>query len=187
MLRLRRAGRVFAGLLSMLFVTAACAAPLSQPLQAGATVPRQQRVLLQVPLIKQPYMRCLVASVSMVLKYWGYDATPDAIGRQVPVYKDGTTGRDLAAFVEAIGFQGFLIQPPFEDLLSHLEKGRPLVVSLPEGGSSRHAMVLVGFDLSSGAVWVNDPATGTCKSRPLNSFRKKWEKGQRWTFLIVPK
>ena len=144
-------------------------------------------VLLHVPLIKQPYMRCLVASVSMVLKYWGHEVSPEAIGNEVPVYKDGTTGRDLADFVERIGFRGFLIQPPFDDLLSHLEKGRPLIVTLPEAGSMRHAMVLVGFNRSTDKVWLNDPASGTCRDQELGSFRKQWEKGQRWTFLILPK
>ncbi len=154
---------------------------------AGAAAWQRQRVLLEVPLIKQPYMQCLVASVSMVLKYWGCDITPDAIAQQVPVYKDGTTGRDLAVFVETIGFRGFLIQPPFADLLDHLEKQRPLVVTVPERGTARHAMVLVGFDPGHDAVWLNDPVTGECKSQAMTSFRANWEKGGRWTFLIVPK
>jgi ABC-type bacteriocin/lantibiotic exporter with double-glycine peptidase domain len=123
----------------------------------------------------------------MVLKYWGYDVTPEEIGERVPVYKDGTTGRDLAVFVETVNLQGFLLQPPFEDLLVHLERGRPLVVTLPRSGSSRHAMVLVGFDRPADVVWLNDPASGECKRQPLHDFRKEWEKGQRWTFLILPK
>jgi hypothetical protein len=146
-----------------------------------------QAVSLPVPIIKQPYKFCLVASVSMVLKYWGVEITPDAIGQKIPVYKDGTTGRDLAEFVEAIGLRGFLIQPSFEDLLGHLEKGRPLIVTLPEGGSLRHAMVLVGFDPSTDIVWLNDPSSGSRKSQTYTSFRKRWEDGQRWTFLIIPK
>jgi ABC-type bacteriocin/lantibiotic exporter with double-glycine peptidase domain len=146
-----------------------------------------QKIMLQVPIIKQSYMHCLVASVSMVLKYWGVEIPPEAIEAEVPVYKNGTTGRDLAEFVESAGFRGFLIQPEFEDLFGHLEKLRPLIVTLPEGDSLRHAMVLVGVDASAGVVWLNDPAGGRRVSRKLESFRRQWEKGQRWTFLIVPK
>jgi ABC-type bacteriocin/lantibiotic exporter with double-glycine peptidase domain len=146
-----------------------------------------QRVLLQVPLIKQPYMQCLNACVSMVLKYWGLEISVDFIEKHVPVYKDGTTGKDLALFVEEAGFHGFLIQPPFEDLIQHVNKERPVIVTLPVKGRLRHALVLVGFDLTSNIVWLNDPATGKCAAQSLNSFRKQWESGKRWAFLIVPK
>jgi len=144
-------------------------------------------VLLDVPAIKQPHSLCLAACVSMVLKYWGADVSPRAIADQVPVYKDGITGQDLQRVIERIGFQGFLIQPPFEDLLQHLGKGRPPVVSIPSRGDSRHAMVLVGFDARKQDLFLIDPANGKRKSLDYRTFRRKWESAQRWTFLIVPK
>jgi ABC-type bacteriocin/lantibiotic exporter with double-glycine peptidase domain len=153
----------------------------------GAEPFQQPIVSLDVPAIKQPYMSCLVASVSMVLKYWGYEISPEQIGDQLPVYKDGTSGRDLADFVQKIGFRGFLIQPTFEDLLNHILKERPMIVSLPEGNSMRHALVLVGYDLKSGIVYLNDPAEGRRVARELSRFRQEWGKGKRWTFLILPK
>jgi predicted double-glycine peptidase len=105
----------------------------------------------------------------------------------VPVYRDGTIGRDYVQAVESLGFRAFLIQPPFEDLLTHLDRGRPLVVTLPERGSSRHALVLIGHDPAGGTVVLNDPATGRRETIPAQSFRRRWEDGQRWTLLIVPK
>jgi ABC-type bacteriocin/lantibiotic exporter with double-glycine peptidase domain len=155
--------------------------------QRTAVATQSQNVQLEVPAIKQPYMRCLVASVSMVLKYWGREVSPDAIGGQVPVYRDGTAGKDLAKFVESLGFHGFLIQPSFDDLLEHLTKRRPLIIALPAQGAVRHAMVFVGFDLTAGTVSLNDPASGKRITDNLVSFRKRWEEGKRWTFLIVPK
>jgi ABC-type bacteriocin/lantibiotic exporter with double-glycine peptidase domain len=185
MLQRLRTARDRRGVYRSFLLPAAGAALFLSMAQTGAA--QRQRVLLEVPLIKQPYMQCLVASVSMVLKYWGYDITPDAIAQQVPVYKDGTTGRDLAVFIEAIGLRGFLIQPSYADLLDHLEKHRPLVVTIPERGTMRHAMVLVGFDPGDSIVYLNDPATGKCSSQAMRSFRENWERGGRWTFLIVPK
>jgi ABC-type bacteriocin/lantibiotic exporter with double-glycine peptidase domain len=170
----------------LLMVLCAFICILAAPLINGFAFQRQ-RVWLDVPRIKQSYMRCLVASVSMVLGYWGGKISPDVIGEHVAVYKDGTAGRDLADFVESLGFHGFLIQPSFEDLLDHLGNGRPPIISLPEGNSSRHAMVCIGYDLSAGTISFNDPASGKSISQELASFRKRWEKGQRWTFLIVPK
>ena len=149
--------------------------------------PRTSTVLLDVPSIKQPYNLCLAACVSMVLKYWGVEVTPQAIADRVPIYRDGVTGQDLQHVVERIGFRGFLIQPPFEDLLEHLRKGRPPVVSFLSRGKSRHSMVLVGFDAGRQDLFLMDPANGKRKSLDYRTFRHKWESAQRWTFLIVPR
>ena len=143
--------------------------------------------MLDVPAMKQPYNLCLATSVSMVLKYWGVDLLPRVIADQVPIYKDGATGQDLQRVVERIGFRGFLIQPPFEDLLEHLRKGRPPVVSFLSGGKSRHAMVLMGFDAGKQNLFLIDPANGKGKALDYRTFRHKWEAAQRWTFLIVPR
>jgi ABC-type bacteriocin/lantibiotic exporter with double-glycine peptidase domain len=144
-------------------------------------------VLLDVPAMKQPYNLCLATCVSMVIKYWGVDISPQVFADEIPIYRDGVTGQDLQRAVERIGFQGFLIQPPFEDLLEHLRKRRPPVVSFLSRGKSRHAMVLVGFDAGKQNLFLLDPANGKRKSLDYRTFRQKWEEAQRWTFLIVPR
>jgi len=126
----------------------------------------------------------MVASVAMVLKYWGFEASPEAIAGRVPLYKEGTTGKDLLEYVESVGFRGFLLQPELQDLLLHLRKNRPLIVALPGRGSLWHAMVLTGYDQSS--FWFNDPASGKVQQRSIESFRREWEKTGRWTFLVTP-
>ncbi len=153
--------------------------------QAGMPALRSSTaVRLSVPQIKQPYKMCLVASVSMVLSYWNTEIAPSEIAKEVPLYKEGTTGLDLQRFVESRGFQGFLIQPQLEDLFAHLQKQRPLIVSLPGRKGVDHALVLVGYDESR--VWLNDPASGKEVSQSLRSFEASWTANQRWTFLILP-
>ena len=149
-------------------------------------VGQAQAVWLDVQPVKQPYNLCLPASVSMVLRYWGVAISPETIGAEVPLYHDGTTGEDLLRFVERVGFRGFLVQPPFEDLLHHLEKSRPLVVVLPVNGDGGHAVVLTGFDRADQVVRLNNPATGRAHVLPFSSFRAQWSAAQRWTFLAVP-
>lgn len=144
-------------------------------------------VRLEVPLQKQPYNLCLPTSVSMVLSYWGTEIAPAEILAHVPIYRDGTTGEDLSRFVETLGFRGFLVQPPFEDLALHLEKQRPIIVSLLAGRDARHAMVLVGVDPLRREVWLNDPASGSARSMPAEDFRRQFDASGRWTFLIVPR
>jgi ABC-type bacteriocin/lantibiotic exporter with double-glycine peptidase domain len=157
--------------------------------QSAVTSAALQRpaVRLDVPVVKQPYNLCLAASVSMVLKYWGIEITPEAIGAQVPVYQGGTTGDEMRRVVEQIGLQGFLIQPAFDDLLLHLEKRRPVIVQLPSGPTGRHAVVLVGIDPSAERMWINDPADGRARALTYAEFRAQWDEARRWTFLIVPK
>jgi ABC-type bacteriocin/lantibiotic exporter with double-glycine peptidase domain len=153
----------------------------------GMDAPQNQSVMLEVPTVKQPYMRCLVASVSMVLHYWGREISTEDIEKKIPVYREGTIGRDLVNYVNTIGFNGFLIQPPYEDLLDHLAKGRPPIVALNSTNSMRHALVLVGYDSASGTIYLNDPAKGKRTSWEIARFRLDWENGKRWTLLIVPK
>jgi ABC-type bacteriocin/lantibiotic exporter with double-glycine peptidase domain len=166
--------------LPRVLVLVAVAEVASGGVQSGA-------VRLQVPLQKQPYNLCLPASVSMVLAYWGVEIAPERILEQVPIYRDGTTGEDLRRFVEALGFRGFLVQPPFEDLASHLEKRRPIIVSLLAGRDGRHAMVLVGVDPAGRQVWLNDPASGEARRMAAEDFRKRFDASGRWAFLIVPR
>ena len=149
--------------------------------------PDPLNIVLDVPAIKQPYNLCLAACASMVVKYWGVDATPQFFADQVAVYRDGITGQDLQRVVETIGFHGFLVQPPFEDLLEHMGKGRPLIVQFPSRGGSRHAMVLAGFDPGKKDLYLIDPANGKRTSLRYKTFQQKWDKTQRWTFLIVPR
>ncbi len=147
----------------------------------------QAPVLIEVPVLKQPYDLCLATSVSMVMKYWGTDISPRAIAEQVSVYHNGTTGRDLQQFVEERGFRGFLIEPPFEDLVDHMRKGRPLVIAFPARGNSRHAMVLTGFDADKQLLYLNDPAGGRRRTLDYGTFQRRWEAAHRWTFLVVPR
>jgi len=147
----------------------------------------QAPVLIEVPILKQPYNLCLAASVSMVLKYWGTDLSPRAIADQVSVYRDGTTGRDLQRFVEERGFRGLLIEPPFGDLLDHMRKGRPLVIAFSARRKGRHAMVLTGFDADKQMLFLNDPAGGRKRTLDYGTFQRRWEAAHRWTFLIVPR
>jgi ABC-type bacteriocin/lantibiotic exporter with double-glycine peptidase domain len=152
----------------------------------GMNASQNQSVMLEVPTVKQPYMRCLVASVSMVLHYWGREISTEDIEKKIPVYREGTIGRDLVNYVNTIGFNGFLIQPPYEDLLDHLAKGRPLIVALHSNNSMRHAVVLVGYNPASGTIYLNDPAKGKRTAWEIDRFRLDWENGKRWTLLIVP-
>ena len=147
----------------------------------------QAPVWIDVPVLKQPYNLCLATSVSMVLRYWGTDLSPREIGAQVTVYWNGATGHDLQRLVEARGFRGFLIEPPFTDLLDHMRKGRPLVIAVPAHGKGRHAMVLTGFDEDKCLIFLNDPAGGKRRTLDYKTFQRQWEAAHRWTFLILPR
>jgi ABC-type bacteriocin/lantibiotic exporter with double-glycine peptidase domain len=143
-------------------------------------------IRLDVPAIRQPYNLCLAASVSMVMGYWGTATSVQEIADHVGVYKDGTTGADMKRYVDSLGLRSFLIQPPYADLLAHLEKGRPLVIVLADSKDRRHAMVLIGHDPIAGTLTLNDPAVGRAVTLPSADFLARWQAADRWTMLVVP-
>ena len=143
-------------------------------------------IRLDVPAIRQPYNLCLAASVSMVMGYWGVTRSVQEVGNHVGVYKAGTTGADMKRYVDSLGLRSFLIQPPYADLLTHLKKGRPLVIVLADSKDRRHAMVLVGHDPLADTLTLNDPAAGHAVTMPSADFLARWRAASRWTMLIVP-
>jgi len=84
--------RLVSSFLGMVTATATIGYPITV-----AAVARFQAdsVLLDVPMAKQPYMLCLAASVSMVLAYCGTNVSTETIAGAVPVYEDGTVGRNV--------------------------------------------------------------------------------------------
>lgn len=128
--------------------------------QAGAAT------RLNVPYMNQlnnqygPEMSCGPTSLSMVMKYYGKDVSPDQlstlIGRRP---EDGVEMYMLEDAARKSGFPNARNQNQgtMADLERHIANKNPVIVACmnPDGESS-HAMVVVGFD-QNGNVLINDP------------------------------
>ena len=158
-------------------------------------------VWLEVPYIKQTEDGCGSASIAMLLQYWSAHGTPIAEGRanvsaiQKQLYSRKARGifaSDMERYFRDSGFREFALRGEWSDLREHLEKGRPLIVSIQPAGQPSiskaplHYVVVTGMDWDREAVFVNDPARGKLLRIERQEFEKEWEATRRWMLLAVP-
>jgi len=133
----------------------------------------------------------------MVLQYWNaHGATIDsqsadatAIQKQLHSSKGrGIFASDMQAYFKNTGFRVFPLDGNWNDLMEHLKKGRPLIVSLQPGGAKAplHYVVVTGIDWQSKAVFINDPARGKLLRVAREDFEKQWRPNRNWMLLALP-
>jgi ABC-type bacteriocin/lantibiotic exporter with double-glycine peptidase domain len=138
---------------------------------------------LDVPFVRQSEEGCGSAAISMVLRYWGRDADPAAIQRELyaPELR-GTRAADMARYFRARGFRTFEFEAAWGDIADHIAKGRPLIVALREGSNALHYVVVAGVDARG--LLVNDPARRKLTRIERRDFERRHR--SRWTLLAVP-
>ncbi|MBZ5533606.1 MAG: C39 family peptidase [Acidobacteriia bacterium] len=153
--------------------------------------------------MKQEKDGCGAAVVAMVMQYWAQqrpksadespasDAAADPVVIQQALYSakaKGIYASDMERYLQKHGFRTFVFRATWDDLKSHLEKGRPLIVALRPvpGEKARHYVVLAGLDWEQSLVLVNDPAQKKLIKEERSAFEKEWAAVGRWTLLVVP-
>ena len=160
--------------------------------------PREKTgVWLDVPFVKQTEEGCGSASLAMVLQYWNGRGTTvaaaqaDANTIQRKLYSrkvHGILASEMEGYLKQSGFRVFALAGVWSYLREHLEKGRPLIVSIqPRSGKvPLHYVVITGIDWQREAVFVNDPARGKLIRVERAEFEKEWQAGHNWMLLAVP-
>ncbi len=147
---------------------------------------------LDVPYVHQENNGCGSAALSMVIGYWQRNgaAVPASAADEGTIQRalyskeaSGIYASALVDYLERNGFRTFTFQGAWTDLLNHLAKGRPLIVSL--GHSRLHYVVVAGVDPERGLLFVNDPAGRKLMKWDRTSFEHAWE--NRWTLLAIPR
>lgn len=129
----------------------------------GAAVPKPiDIILLDVPYFSQrdhggsqAWSICGVTSAAMVLKFWGFDVTPDTV---LNVYGKaaGQSPTGLEGIFESNKLKAdSTYKGKISDIEAHILAGRPCVVH-GDFTASGHIMVVVGFDKEH--IICNDPA-----------------------------
>ena len=155
-------------------------------------------VWLDVPFIKQEKQGCGAASIAMVMQYWQkqlgkpLDSSSDAVQIQRALYSSEEHGirvSDLANYLQQHGFETHTFAGEWNDLMLHLEKGRPLIVALKPSAleSSLHYVVVVGVDPKEDVILLNDAAQRKLLKQERASFERQWRAVDRWTLLALPK
>ena len=126
---------------------------------------------IDVPYVPQTKEGCGSAVISMVMQYWakqkGQAPLPqmDAAKIQELLYspqQKGIPASAMETYFRQEGYRTFAFRGEWSELQNHLEKGRPLIVSLKASGARGplHYAVVVGMDGARGYVSLNDPAKG---------------------------
>jgi tetratricopeptide (TPR) repeat protein len=141
-----------------------------------------------VPFVPQEKDTCGAAALTMVMRYWGAEASHEAIaGALVERELAGIRGSRLADFARERGMTAFAFAGEMAVLRAHLAKGRPLVLAIDAGRGRLHDVVAVGFDEERHEVIVHDPARGPGRRAPAGELEKKWARSGRWTLLVLPR
>jgi hypothetical protein len=99
----------------------------------------------------------------------------------------GIYASEMEHYLQQHRFRTFAFLGTPADLQQHLEKGRPLIVSLkPERGAPLHYVVVAGIDPAHNLVLLNDPAERKLLKQDLPGFEKEWKSAGHWTLLAVP-
>jgi ABC-type bacteriocin/lantibiotic exporter with double-glycine peptidase domain len=153
---------------------------------------------IDVPFVAQVRNGCGSAAIAMVLKYWdektGHGSTDsaDAGKIQAALYspaEEGIPASAMKKYFDGAGYRTFAFVGDWGELRHHLERGRPLIVSLNASGphGPLHYVVVVGIDSERGTIYVNDPAQQKMLRLSREGFESEWKATEHWTLLAVPR
>jgi ABC-type bacteriocin/lantibiotic exporter with double-glycine peptidase domain len=142
---------------------------------------------------------CGSAAIAMVMEYWDRKtgrsavASRDAGKIQAALYspaEEGIPAGAMKLYFEEAGYRAIAFVGDWGELGHHLQRGRPLIVSLKASGphGPLHYVVVVGIDSARGTIYVNDPAAQQKMLRlSREGFESEWRATQHWTLLAVPR
>jgi predicted double-glycine peptidase len=154
-------------------------------------------IWLDVPFVKQTEDGCGSAAIAMLLQYWSAHGTTVALDRadaatiQNKLYSRkarGILASDMQRYFRESGFCEFALRGAWSDLREHLQRGRPIIISMQPGSAKAplHYVVVAGMDWRREAVFVNDPARGKLLRVERPEFEKEWQAACNWMLLAVP-
>lgn len=162
----------------------------------GADSGEEAGFWLDVPFVRQAKNLCGAASVSMILQYW-HKSSPAGGSIEVPSFPDivealrsseskGVFGSQMKAYLASLGYQVYVFRGRWDDIETHIAKGRPLIAALGNRGALDHYVVVTGWNDPANVVLVNDPARRKLLKLDRKNFQKSWEQTACWTLLALP-
>jgi ABC-type bacteriocin/lantibiotic exporter with double-glycine peptidase domain len=153
---------------------------------------------IDVPFVAQVKNGCGSAVIAMVMEYWekktghGAGDSAGAGNIQAALYspaEEGIPASAMKKYFENAGYRTFTFVGDWGELGHHLERGRPLIVSLKASGphGPLHYVVVVGLDSARGTIYVNDPAQQKMLRLSREGFESEWKATEHWTLLAVPR
>jgi tetratricopeptide (TPR) repeat protein len=148
------------------------------------------RVLLgTVPFFAQDDHLCGPASLAMVARAAGRDATPAQLTPQV--YLPGRQGAlqvEMLAAARRLGLVPYVLAPELRALLTEVAAGEPVLVlqNLGLSFSPRwHYAVVIGYDRATQDLILHSGTTAR-QRLPVSTFEQTWARGGNWAVRVGP-
>lgn len=149
-----------------------------------------ESVYLDVTYVKQEPNYCGPASLSMLMSYYGHSVDQEVLGDDI-VGDSGASSFDLIEKANEYMFSGNVIECSLSGVLSLLAEGKPVIARISNNaGTGGHFVVLTGYDMTDGLIYLNDPDQPYRKHESMDEFQRLWnitnlDDGENSTNLII--
>lgn len=156
------------------------------PARLAALPPAQE--LTGTPYYPQERNHCGPASLAMILKAGGFDASPESLAPLVYLpARQGSLPLDMLGGARRVGAVALRIEPSVEALFEQIAQGRPVVVLQNLGLSwypRWHYAVAIGFDRAREQVILRSGPESR-QTLPLSTFDHTWQRSGRWAMIVA--
>ncbi|MCX8030908.1 MAG: C39 family peptidase [Thermodesulfovibrionales bacterium] len=139
-----------------------------------------------IPFFSQKEHQCGPSSLASILGFYGLTVTPEEIAGEIfSSSAKGTLTIDMLYYVNKRGFTAKSYSGNLTDLISHIDKGIPLIVLVDYGFMSyeqKHFMIIKGYN-ERGVIAIS----GNEENHFIDykRFSKIWQKTNNWTLLVT--
>jgi hypothetical protein len=170
---------------------AGCASPpmgLALRRTRPAGLPERLR-LRAVPFFPDDDDLCGPAVLASLLSAAGRPVDKATLREQVYLPgRGGTLQAEMLAGARRHGTLAVLLPPQLDEVLRQLQAGWPvgLLVNRALPAAPRwHYLVLTGYDLAAGVVWVHSGPRAD-EPWPMAPFERTWARSGHWAFVVLP-
>jgi ABC-type bacteriocin/lantibiotic exporter with double-glycine peptidase domain len=126
----------------------------------------------------------------MVLGHFGAKTSLEQVVALDPPDDVGVRAGALRDVARAKGFEAFIVEGTFNDIIDQLARNRPVLVGLAKpimaGRALAHYEVVVGIDKRDRRIITLDPGRGLTENS-LEGFAREWVPTGRVTLIVFPK
>jgi hypothetical protein len=141
--------------------------------------------LLDVPYLAQSEALCGGAAIAMVMRFWGATGVyAETFAPLVDEAAGGISGQALLDELRSRGWQAASFGGDRDQVRSHLEQGRPVIVLIEDRPSRFHYVVIVGW--LNGRVILHDPARAPFRVVDEKTLIEAWRRSDYWTLVALP-
>jgi hypothetical protein len=121
----------------------------------------------------------------MVMRFWGATGVyAETFAPLVDQSAGGISGQALLDALRSRGWQAVSFGGDRDQVQSHLEQGRPVIVLIEDRPSRFHYVVIVGW--LNGRVILHDPARAPFRVVDEKTLIETWRQSDYWTLVALP-